>query len=144
MPQDNLRHKQMNKQGTLSCQNVLSFHERHQSSCNRGSVASQQVTRMFSSKNPDDSLEGHVHSLYIPPPLCISIMFVTSLNDIMIVCFPFPVENHAHVQKSYDSSLCTCQHPYWTNLTVPIATHKLTCQFHIPTFEPVTYVKDKS
>ena len=26
------------------------------------------------------------------------------------------------------------------NLTVPITTHELTCQFHIPNFGPVTYI----
>ena len=36
--------------------------------------------------------------------------------------------------------LCTNRHPYWMNLTVLIATHELTHQFHIPNFEPVTYV----
>ena len=87
----------MNKQGTLSCKNVLSLHERHQSSHNRGLVASQQVTRMFSSKNPDDSLKAHAHSLYIPPPLYISITFVTSLNDITIICFPFPGGKTMHM-----------------------------------------------
>ena len=38
--QDTLGHMQMNKQGTLSCRNVLSLHERHQSSHDRGLVAS--------------------------------------------------------------------------------------------------------
>ena len=107
---DNLRHVQRNKHGTLSCKNVLSLHKRHWSSCNRGLVASQQVTRMFSSKNPDNHLKGHVCSPYIPPTLCISITFMTSLNDITIICFPLPV----------GKTLCMCRrampaylHTHW-------------------------------
>ena len=38
--QDNLGHMQINKQGTLSCRNVLLLHERHWHSHDRGSVAS--------------------------------------------------------------------------------------------------------
>ena len=105
--QDNLGHMQMNKQGTLSCKNVLSLHERHQSGCNRGSVAFQQVTRMFSSKNPDDSLEAYVCSPYIPPTLCISITFVTSLNDVMIVCFPLLVGKPCACTEELCQLACT-------------------------------------
>ena len=54
---------------------------------------------MFSSKNLDDSLEAHVHSPYIPPTLCISIMFVTSLNDVTIICFPFVAGKALHMHR---------------------------------------------
>ena len=94
--QDNLRHMKMNKQGTFSCRNVLLLHERHQSSHDRGSVASQQVTRMFSPKNPDDSLKAHACSPYTPPTLCISIMFVMSWSSASL----FWQEITAHAQES--------------------------------------------
>ena len=45
----------MNKQGTLFFRNILLLHERHCNSCYRVSVALFKVTRMFSSKNPDNS-----------------------------------------------------------------------------------------
>ena len=42
-------------------------------------------------KTPDDSLKAHAHSSHIPPTLLVSITFVMSLNDVTIICFPFPV-----------------------------------------------------
>ena len=105
---------QMNKQGTLSCKNVLSLHERHWSGHNRGLVASQQDTRMFSSKNPDKSLKTHVHCPYMPPTLCISIVFMTSLSDIMIVCFPLPEGKTLHMhRRTMLGPLHTHWHPHW-------------------------------
>ena len=126
----------MNKQGTLPCKNVLSLHKRHQSSHDRGSVASQQVTRMFSSKNPDDSLRAHVCSPYIPPALCISITSMMSLNDIMTICFPLPVGKHCTCAGEPCQLTCT---PTSTPTSYfSTATHELSHQFHIPNFEPVT------
>ena len=50
-------------------------------------------------KNPDNSLELMCTSLYILPTLYISITAVTSLNDVMIICFPLAVgKNLAHAQ----------------------------------------------
>ena len=52
-------------------------------------------------KNWDNSLKTHLCCPYIPPTLCISITFVTSLNDVMIVCFPLPVgKSTVHAQES--------------------------------------------
>ena len=93
--------------------NVLSLHEKHQSSCNRRSVASQQVTRMFSSKNPNDCPKAHVCSPYIPPTLCISITFVMSLNDVMIVCSPLLAGKTLHMcRRAILVCLFTCQYPH--------------------------------
>ena len=128
---------QINKQGTLCYMNVLSLHERHQSSHSRGSVASQQVTRMFSSKHPDDRPKARVYSPYIPPTLCISITLVMSLNDITIICFPLPVRKTLCMhRKAMLICLCTCQHPHWLFFYSYAQT---SCQFHIPNFEPVTH-----
>ena len=130
----------MNKQRTLSCRNVLLLHKRHQSSHNRGSVACQQIIRMFSSKNPDDSLKACVHSSYIPPFLCISITFVTSLNDVTIVCFPLLVgKTLCMCRRAMQAHLHICWHPCWLISAVPTAMHGPACQFHIPNFEPVTH-----
>ena len=120
---------QMNKQGTLSCKNVLSLQERYQSSHNRGSVASQQVTWMFSSKNPDDSLKAFACSPYIPPyPVC---------------------KHNVHDITKWHHNHCACAgEPCWLACTatgIPTscfstAMHRPSHQFHIPNFEPVTYV----
>ena len=134
--QDNFGHMQLKKQGTLSCKNILSLHKRHQSSLNRGSVASQQVTRMFSSTYPDDSPEAHAHSPYIPPTLCISIMFMTSLNDIMIICFPLLVGKPCACAGELHKLTCTpASIPPSCSST---AMHGSSHQFCIPNFEPVT------
>ena len=76
-------------------------------------------------------------SLYTPP-LCISIMLVTSLNDITIICFPFLV----------GKALCMCrraalahlhihQCPHQPILVFPTAMQGPYCQFHIQNFEPM-------
>ena len=124
----------MNKQGTPSCKNVLSLHERHQSSCDRGLVASQQVSRMFSSKNPDDSLEALVCCPYIPPTLCVSITFEMSLNDVMIICFHLLVGKTLHMCRRA-MPVCLHSHQHFST-----ATHEPFHQFHIPNFESVTYI----
>ena len=94
---------------------------------------------MFSSKDPDDSLEAHVHSPYIPPPLCISIMLVTSQNDVTIICFPFLVEKALHMHwRAALAHLNICWHPCQPILVFPTAIHGPYHQFHIPSFEPVT------
>ena len=58
---------QMDKQGILFFWNVLLSYERHCNSHYRALVALLKVTRMFSSKNPDDSPKGLMHFPYIPP-----------------------------------------------------------------------------
>ena len=87
-------------------------------------------------KTPDNSPEAHACSPYIPPTLCISITFVTSLNDITIICFPLPV-----------GKPCTCAgEPCWLTCTpasiLPgcssTAMYGPSHQFCIPNFEPVT------
>ena len=78
-----------------------------------------------------------VHALLIySPTLCISIMFVTSLNDITIICFPLLAGKALHMcRRAMPVCLCTHWHPHWLFST---ATHEPFCQFHIPYFEPVT------
>ena len=82
---------QLNKQGTLSCKNVLSLNERHQSGHNRGQWLLSKLLECSAPKNPDDSPEARVCSPYKPPTLLISITYVTSLNDVMIICLPLLV-----------------------------------------------------
>ena len=129
---------QMNKQGTLSCKNVLSLHKRHWSSHNRELVASQQVTRMFSSKNPDDSLKAHVHSPYIPPTLCISITFMTSLNDIMIVCFPL-LGGKKHCTCAAKPCWLTCAPTWIPTSCFSTATHEPSTSIPYPKFPSLWY-----
>ena len=87
-------------------------------------------------KNPDSSFKAHVHCPYIPPTLCISTIYVTSLNYVTIICFPLLTGKalcmHRRVTPVH---LWTCQHPHWLFST---ATHKPSSQLHIPNFEPVT------
>ena len=80
----------------------------------------------------------HVCFTYIPPPFYVSIIFVTSLNDVMIFCFPFPA-----------GKCCTCTEELCWLICAPagiptgcsfIATHGPTHQFCIPNFKPVTYI----
>ena len=67
---------------------------------------------MFSSKNPDDSLEACACSPDIPCYPVHQHMFVMSLNDVMIICFLFWWEKH-----------CTCAgEPCWfacTPISIP-------------------------
>ena len=87
--------------------------------------------RCTAAKNLDNSLELMCASPYILPTLCVSIMTVTSLNDVMIVCFPLPAGKASCMDsRVMPTHLCICQHPCQTNLTVPIATHEPTRQFH--------------
>ena len=57
---------------------------------------------MFSSKKPDNSPGAHACFSYMPATLHIIIMFVTSLNDVTIICHPFWWESTAHVQESHN------------------------------------------
>ena len=134
--QDNLGHMQLNKQVTLSCNNVLSLQERHQSSHNRGSVASQQVTQMFSSKNPEYSQEAHACSPYLPPTLCLSITFVMSLNDIRIICFPLLAGKPCTCTG--EPCCLTCAPTSIPPLCSSTAMHRPSHQFCTPEFKPVT------
>ena len=61
-----------------------------------------------------------MHTLLIyPPTLCISITFVTSLNDVIIICFPsFSRKNTAHVQESHTSSSAHLPASLLTNINV--------------------------
>ena len=81
-----------------------------------------------------------MHALLIyPPPLCISIMLVTSLNDITIICFPFLVGKALHMcRRAALAHLHICWHPHQLILVFPTAMHGPYCQFHIPNFQPVT------
>ena len=54
---------------------------------------------MFISKNPDNSPEAHAHFSYIPPTLHISITFVTSLNDITIICLSLSAGKALHMHR---------------------------------------------
>ena len=103
---------QMNEQCTLFFWNVLLLHERHHNSCYRASVALLEVTRMFSSKTPEDSLKVLACFPYIPLPWCTSKAVVTLLNDIRIVCSPFSMEKALHMhRRAALIHLHTCWHP---------------------------------
>ena len=78
---------QLNKQGALSCK------ECNLNSMRGTKVATTEGQRLLSKlpecsapKTPDDSLKAHVHSPYIPLPMC-----KHNVQDIMTVCFPFLV-----------------------------------------------------
>ena len=92
-------------------------------------------------KNPDNCLKAHACSPYIPPTLCISITFVMSLNDVMIVCFPLSLGKTLHMhRRAMLAHLCIHQHPHQPISMFPTATHGPSHQFSIPNFEPVTYI----
>ena len=92
-------------------------------------------------KNPDNSLELMCTSPYILPTLYVSIMAVTSLNDVTIICFPLLAGKTLHMCSTVLlTCLCICQHPHWPILTVLIATHEPTCQFCILISKPVVYI----
>ena len=132
---------QMNKQGTLSCRNVLLLQDSHQSSHNRGLGGFLASYRMFSSKNPDNSHKAHAFSPYIPPTLCVSITFMMSLNDVTIICFPPLMGKTLHMhRRATPSHLHICWHPHWSILMFPTAMHGPSCQFCIPNSEPVTHI----
>ena len=90
-------------------------------------------------KNSDDSLEAHVHSPHIPPTLCISIMFIMSLNDVTIICFFLLAGKTLHAcRRAMLAHLHICQHPHQPISMFPTATHRPAHQFHILNFKPVT------
>ena len=127
----------MNKQGTLFFWNVLLLHERHHNSHYRGLVASLQVIRMFSTKNPDDNPEALAWFPCISPPWCMS----KNICDITKWChnpvFPFLVGKALHMHRRA-TLIClhTHQYPCWL---VSTATHEPCHHFCIPNSEPVTY-----
>ena len=90
-----------------------------------------------SPKTPDNSLEAHACSPYIPLTLHISLMFVTSLNNVRIVFFPLLVGKPC----AYAGEPC------WLGCTpagIPpacssTAVHGPSHQFHIPNSKPVTF-----
>ena len=106
-------------------------------------------------KNPGNSPKAHA------PTLCISIMFVMSLNDITIICFPLLVGNPCacagepcwlactptSIPPSSSSTGMHRPEPCWLACTPAgtppncssTAMHGPSCQFRIPNFEPVTH-----
>ena len=78
-----------------------------------------------------------MHTLLIYPlTLCVSITFVTSLNDVTIVCFPFLAGKALHMpRRAMTVHLYTLQHPHQL---FPTAVHGPSHQFCIPNSEPVT------
>ena len=94
---------------------------------------------MFSSQNPDDSLEVCACSPYIPPPLCISIMLVTSLNDITIICLLLWCKKALCMcRRAALTHLHICQLPYQPIIVFPTAMQGPYHQFSILNFESVT------
>ena len=80
-------------------------------------------------------------SPYILPSLYISTMTVTSLIDVMIIYFPLLVGKTLCMQSRVTlAHLCICWHTCQSNLTILIATHELTHQFHLPISKSVTYI----
>ena len=78
-----------------------------------------------------------MHALFIyPPALCINIMFVTSLIDVTIICFPLPAGKTLHMCRRA-TPVCLCTH-WCPHLLFSTATHEPFCQFYIPNFKPVT------
>ena len=127
----------LNKQGTLSCKNVVSLHERHRSSHNRGSVASQQVTKMFSYQKPQMIASRLMCTLLIyPTTLCVSIIFLMSLNDVTIVCFLLLVGKPCTCTG--EPCQLTCAPTGIPPSCFSTATHGPSDQFRIPNFKPVT------
>ena len=67
-------------------------------------------------------------------------MFVTSLNDVTIVCFPLPVGKPC----TYTGEPCqlACIPASIPPGRVSTAMHGPSRQFRIPNFDPVTYISD--
>ena len=129
---------QVNKQSTLFYWDILHLHEGHWCSWGRGSVISYQLTKTFSSPNPDNSPKALGWFSYIlPSPIAWAIV-VASLNDIMIVCSTFSVGKALHMHRGNAIiHLHICWHPHqmFTTTTAPHKPHHL---FHDPNFKPVT------
>ena len=132
---------QMNKQGTLSI--------RMYSPSTRGTEVATTEGWWLLCKVPECSVPKTkmtaprlMHALLIyRPTLCISIMFMTSLNDITIVCFPLLAGKALHMyRRAMPVCLCNRWHP---GRLFSTATHEPSRQFRIPNFEPVTYIHPK-
>ena len=82
-----------------------------------------------------------VHGLLIyPPTLCISITFMTSLNDIMIVCFPsLGGKNTAHVQESHAGSSAHPPASPLTNFNVSYSYAQTSLSILYPKFQACDY-----
>ena len=77
--------------------------------------------------------------LIYPPILCISIMCVTSLNDVTIICFPLLVGKTLHMcSRVMLTCLHICQHPCQLIFNVSLPAHEPIHQFCISNSEPVT------
>ena len=130
---------QMNKQGTLSCRNVLSLHQRHWSSQNRGQWLLSKLPECSAPKTQTIASRLVYALLIYLPTLCISITFVISLNDVMITCFPPSAGKTLHMhRKATLACLHICQHPCQPISKFPTVKHGPSHQFHIPSSKPVT------
>ena len=89
-------------------------------------------------KNPDNSPRAHAHSPHILPTLCISITFVMSLNDITIICFPFPTGKPCTCAGEQHQLTCTPAGipPGCSSTTMHGPSH----HFHILNSKSVTYI----
>ena len=97
------------------------------------------MTQMYSCQNADNNLKLVCASPYILPTLYVSINAVISLNNIMIICFPLPTGKTLYMHSRVTlTCLHICWHPHQPLLTVLVATHELTHEFHIPISKPVT------
>ena len=96
---------QVNKQSTLFYWNILHLHKGHWYSQSRGSVTSCQLTKMFSSQNPDDSPKACTCFSYIPPFPIARVIIVT---DIMrwSSALLFSGKSTAHVLREMPWSTC--------------------------------------
>ena len=93
----------------------------------------------YSAPKTQTTAPRFMHTLLIyPPTLCISITFMTSLNDIMIVHFPLSMGKALHMcRTAMPVHLHIHQHLCQLFST---ATHEPSHQFCIPNFEPVTHI----
>ena len=76
-------------------------------------------------------------SLYTPT-LCVSIMFMTSLNDVTIVCFLLLVGKALPMHRT-GMLVHLCTHWYPCQL-FPMAAHEPSHQFRILNFKPLTCI----
>ena len=129
---------QMNKQGTLSCRNILLLHKSTKVAVIEGRWLLNKLPECLSPKT-QMTASRLVHTLLIyPHTLYISIMFMTSLNDVTIICFPLLVGKGLHMcRRAMPVCLCTHHHPHQLFST---AMHEPSHQFCILNFEPVTYI----
>ena len=70
---------------------------------------------MYSSQKPRQEPQAHAHFPFILPALCMSVMMVTSLNDVTIICSPFLVGKTLHIHSGVMlTHLHICWHPcHW-------------------------------